>query len=305
MFRQAVQRDSTFAEGWAGLARALQQVKLRRYHLPDIPADRVLSTMFDASERALEADSTRSFVWIARGLALRELEPSSRRDMLMAYQKAIALDSNNADAWHYQAISWDDSLEPARAVASWRRAIRLDPTHRLTLGFLAQHYNWMHQFDSARVWADSTLHIDPTNLLGRQQLGLAQLNLGDTIRAAENFRASIRIGNGPDEVPGWIGLSEIALLARNRRAADTLFARALAFVDTLHPTLHDAAAVASGYVAFGDTARALRILERYEPTADSHFQLHLHCDAGLDPLRALPRFKAMLVRPTAACWRSE
>jgi len=305
MFRQAVQRDSNFAEGWAGLARALQQVKLRRYHLPDIPADRVLSTMFDASERALEADSTRSFVWIARGLALRELEPSSRRDMLMAYQKAIALDSNNADAWHYQAISWDDSLEPARAVASWRRAIRLDPTHRLTLGFLAQHYNWMHQFDSARVWADSTLHIDPTNLLGRQQLGLAQLNLGDTIRAAENFRASIRIGNGPDEVPGWIGLSEIALLARNRRAADTLFARALAFVDTLHPTLHDAAAVASGYVAFGDTARALRILERYEPTADSHFQLHLHCDAGLDPLRALPRFKAMLVRPTAACWRSE
>jgi tetratricopeptide (TPR) repeat protein len=280
-------------------------VKLRRYHLPDIPADRVLSTMFDASERALEADSTRSFVWIARGLALRELEPSSRRDMLMAYQKAIALDSNNADAWHYQAISWDDSLEPARAVASWRRAIRLDPTHRLTLGFLAQHYNWMHQFDSARVWADSTLHIDPTNLLGRQQLGLAQLNLGDTIRAAENFRASIRIGNGPDEVPGWIGLSEIALLARNRRAADTLFARALAFVDTLHPTLHDASAVAWGYVAFGDTVRALRILERYEPTADSHFQLHLHCDAGLDPLRALPRFKAMLVRPTAACWRSE
>jgi len=305
MFRQAVQRDSNFAEGWAGLARALQQVKLRRYHLPDIPADRVLSTMFDASERALEADSTRSFVWIARGLALRELEPSSRRDMLLAYQKAIALDSNNADAWHYQAISWDDSLEPARAVASWRRAIRLDPTHRLTLGFLAQHYNWMHQFDSARVWADSTLHIDPTNLLGRQQLGLAQLSLRDTIRAAENFRASIRIGNGPDEVPGWIGLSEIALLARNRRAADTLFARALAFVDTLHPTLHDAAAVASGYVAFGDTARALRILERYEPTADSHFQLHLHCDAGLDPLRALPRFKAMLVRPTAACWRSE
>jgi len=305
MFRQAVQRDSNFAEGWAGLARALQQVKLRRYHLPDIPADRVLSTMFDASERALEADSTRSFVWIARGLALRELEPSSRRDMLLAYQKAIALDSNNADAWHYQAISWDDSLEPARAVASWRRAIRLDPTHRLTLGFLAQHYNWMHQFDSARVWADSTLHIDPTNLLGRQQLGLAQLNLGDTIRAAENFRASIRIGNGPDEVPGWIGLSEIALLARNRRAADTLFARALAFVDTLHPTLHDASAVAWGYVAFGDTVRALRILERYEPTADSHFQLHLHCDAGLDPLRALPRFKAMLVRPTAACWRSE
>ena len=305
LFRQAVQRDSNFAEGWAGLARALQQVNLRRYHIADIPADRVLSTVYEASQRALDADSTRPFVWIARGLTFRDLEPSSRRNALLAYQKAIALDSTNADSWHFAALAWDDSLEPARAVEAWRRAVRIDPTHRLALSFLSQHYNWMHQFDSARVWADSSLRIDPTYLLARQQIALAQLYRRDTIRAAENFRASIRIGKGPDEVPGWIGLSEIALLSQNRRAADTLFARALAFVDTLHPTLHDAAAVAWGYVAFGDTARALRILERYEPTADSHFQLHSHCDAGLDPLRALPRFKAMLVRPSAACWRSE
>ena len=305
LFRQAVQRDSNFAEGWAGIARALQQVNLRRYRIADIPADRVLSTMYEASQRALDADSTRSFVWIARGLTFRDLEPSSRRYALLAYQKAIALDSSNADAWHYAALAWDDSLEPARAVEAWRRAVRIDPTHRLALSFLSQHFNWMHQFDSARVWADSSLRIDPTFLLARQQIALAQLYVRDTIRAAENFRASIRIGKGPDEVPGWIGLSQIALLSQNRRAADTLFARALAFVDTLHPTLHDASAVAWGYVAFGDTVRALRILERYEPTADSHFQLHLHCDAGLDRLRALPRFKAMLVRPTAACWRSE
>lgn len=146
-------------------------------------------------------------------------------------------------SWHYSALAWDDSLEPARAVEAWRRAVRIDPTHRLALSFLSQHFNWMHQFDSARVWADSRLRIDPTFLLARQQIALAQLYVRDTIRAAENFRASIRIGKGPDEVPGWI--------------------------------------------------------------ADSHFQLHLHRDAGLDPLRALPRFKAMLVRPTAACWRSE
>ena len=305
LFRQAVQRDSGFAEGWAGLARALQQVNLRRYRVPDIPADRVLSTMYEASQRALDADSTRPFVWIARGLTFRDLEPSSRRGALLAYQKAIALDSNNADAWHYAALAWDDSLEPARAVNAWRRAVRIDPTHRLALSFLSQHYNWMHQFDSARVWADSGLRIDPTFLLARQQIALAQLYVRDTIRASENFRASIRIGKGPDEVPGWIGLAEIALLARNRRAADTLFARALALVDTLHPTLHDASGIAWGYVAFGDTARALQILERYDPTADSHFQLHLQCDAGLDPIRGLPRFKAMLIRPTAACWRSQ
>ena len=301
LFRTAVQRDSNFAEAWAGLARALQQVKLRRYRVPDIPDERVLSTMYDASERALEADSTRSFVWIARGLTFRDLEPSSRRNALLAYQRAIALDSNNADAWHYAALAWDDSLEPARAVASWRRAVRIDPTHRLALGFLAQHYNWMHQFDSARFWADSGLRIDPKYLLARQQLGLAYLYRRDTIRAAENFRAAIQIGTGPDEVAGWIGLTEIALEGRNRRAADTLFTHALALVDTLHPALHDAVNVAWGYVAFGDSPRALQLLERYNPTADSHFQLHLHCDPGLDPLRSMARFKNLLVRATTVC----
>ena len=303
LFRAAVQRDSNFAEGWAGLARALQQVYLRRYRIPDIPADAILSTLYDASERALEADSTRSYVWVARGLALRDLEPSSRRNALLAYQKAIALDSNNAEAWHYAGVAWDDSLEPARALAAWRRAVRIDPTHRLSLGFLGQHYNWMRQYDSALAWADSGRRIDPTYLLVRQQLGLASIYSGDTARAAENFRAAIQLGKGPDEVSGWVGLANIALRRRDRRSADTLFAHAIALVDTLHPTLHDAAYVAWGHAAFGDTARALRLLERYDPRTDLHFQLHLHCDPGLDPLRAMPRFEALLVRKVRVCGR--
>jgi Tfp pilus assembly protein PilF len=240
-------------------------------------------------------------VWIARGLAFRDLEPSSRRNAVLAYQKAIALDSNDADAWHYAAVAWDDSLEPARAAASWRRAVRINPTHVLALGFLGQHYTWMRQFDSARFWADSGLRIDPTSLLARQQLAHAQLYRGDTLHAAENFRATLRIGKGPDEVAGWVGLTVIALQGRDRRSADTLFGHALALVDTVHPPLHDAALIASGYAAFGDTAGALRLLERFTPRTDSHFQLHLHCDAGLDPLRATPTFKALLVRTSKVC----
>jgi len=260
-----------------------------------------VATILDASERALEADSMRSYVWIARGMTLRDIEPSSRRTAILAYQRAIALDSNNADAWHFYAVAWDDSLEPSRARSAWQQAVRIDPTHRLALGFLSQHFNWMRQFDSAAWWADSGRRIDPTNLLVRQQLAFAKLHLGDTAAAAENFRAAIGIGKGPDEVAGWVGLSDIALRGRDRRAANTLFARALALADTLHPTLHDAASLASGYVAFADTTRALRILERFDPRTDSHFQLHLHCDAGLDPLRALPRFKALIVRPAKVC----
>ena len=300
LFRAAVARDSSFAEGWAGLTRALQQVYLRGYRI-DIPRDRILSELYDASDRALAADSTRSYVWIARGIALRDLEPSSRRNAVLAYQKAIVLDSTNADAWHYAAVGWIDSLEPARALASWRRALSIDPTHRQALGFLGQYYNWMRQYDSAFAWADSGRRIDPTHILIRQQLAHASFNRGDTATAAENYRAIVQIGKGPDEVMGWVGLVEIAVRSGDRRSADTLLTRALALVDTLHPALHDAAFVASAYVTRGDTARAVGFLERYAPRADMHFQLHLHCDVGLDPLRGMPRFRALLVRAWSGC----
>jgi serine/threonine-protein kinase len=302
LFRAAVARDSSFAEGWAGLTRAYQQVHLRRYRI-DIPPDRILSELYDASDRALEADSTRSYVWLARGIALRDLEPSSRRNAVLAYQRAIALDSTNADAWHYAAVAWDDSLEPSRAAASWRRAVSIDPTHRQALGFLGQHYNWMRHYDSAFAWADSGRRIDPTHILIRQQLAFASLYRGDTATAAENYRAAVQIGKGPDEVFGWIGLMQIAAGGGDRRSADTLFARALALVDTLHPNVHDAVYVASGYAVSGDTVRAVRFLERYSPRADMHFQLHLQCDAGLDPLRGMPTFRSLLVRSWNGCRR--
>ena len=96
-------------------------------------------------------------------------------------------------------------------------------------------------------------------------------------------------------------MADVALREMDRRSADTLFAHALSLVDTLHPTVHDAAYVASGYLAFADTAGALRILGRYVPRADSHFQLHLHCDPGLDRLRAVPTFRALLVRTSIVC----
>jgi len=300
LFRAAVKRDSMFAEGWAGLARALQQANLRGYHIPGIERDRIPAIMVDASERAIETDSMRSYVWVARGIAMREIEPASRREAIEAYQRAIRLDSTNADAWHYLGVALDDTLEHPRAVDAWHHALRIDPTHRQALGFLAQHYIWMRQYDKAIAWADSARRIDPTFILARQTKSQALLLRGDTAAAATEFRTHIRLSRGPDEVVGWVGLADIAFHKGDRVAADTLLARAVALIDTLQPALHDAVYVASGYAAVGDTAKAFRILERYTPHEDVHYQLHLQCDPILDALRG-SRFRALLIRPPARC----
>jgi len=302
-FEAAVKRDTMFAEGWAGLVRALQMVTLRGYSIPGLRRDEVLPRLIEASQRAIDADSLRSYVWVARGLALRDIEPASRRTAIAAYERAIQLDSNNADAWHYLAVAWEDSLEPARALAAWRRAVRIDPTHRQALGFLGQHYIWTRQYDSAAKWADSGRRIDPAHVFMRQMLGRALLLRGDTAGATTQFRTEILLGRGPDEVEGWMGLADIALRRRDRAAADTLLARAVALTDTVYPSLHDAAYLGWGYAVHGDTGRALRVLERYEPRTDLHYQLHLQCDPTLDILRGTRRFRALLVRPQIGCRR--
>ena len=296
LFRAAVARDSSFAEGWAGLVRAYAQANSRGYRIPGVPADSLMSLILDASERALSADSTRSYVWVGRAVAIRELEPTSRQSQIAALERAIALDSNSADAWYYLGVAWEDSLEPGRAIEAYRHALRIDPTHRLGIGYTALHFFWARQYDSALAWGNTGKRIDPAYILVRQPLGLSEMLVGDTTRAAEDFRGELRVSNGRDEGFGYAGLADVAMRQGDRATADSLLRRGLALADTLHPTLHEAAFLAWGLVALGDKSRAIRLLGRYRPRADAHFQLHLQRDPVLDPIRSEPAFRALLVR---------
>jgi tetratricopeptide (TPR) repeat protein/tRNA A-37 threonylcarbamoyl transferase component Bud32 len=296
LFRAAVARDSSFAEGWAGLVRAYAQANTRGYRIPGVPADSLMSLILDASDRALSADSTRSYVWVGRAVAIRELEPTSRQSQIAALDRAIALDSNSADAWYYLGVAWEDSLEPGRAIEAYRHTLRIDPTHRLGIGYTALHFFWARQYDSALAWGNTGKRIDPAYILVRQPLGLSELMVGDTARAAEDFRGELRVSNGRDEGFGYAGLADVAMRQGDRTTADSLLRRGLALADTLHPTLHEAAFLAWGLMALGDKSRAIRLLGRYRPRADAHFQLHLQRDAVFDALRSEPAFRALLVR---------
>jgi tRNA A-37 threonylcarbamoyl transferase component Bud32/tetratricopeptide (TPR) repeat protein len=296
LFRAAVARDSSFAEGWAGLVRAYAQANYRGYRIPGVSSDSLVPLMVDASERALDADSTRSYVWVGRAVALREIEPTSRQGQIAALERAIALDSSDADAWYYTAMAWEDSLEPARAGDAFRHALRIDPTHRNALGFFSLHFMWARQYDSALAWGNIGRRIDPAHILIRQALGLTELIAGDTARAAEDFRTEMRVSNGPDEGFGRAGLADIAMRQGNRALADSLIRQTMAATDTVRPTVHDAAYLAWGLAAVGDKNRAIRLLGRYTPRADAHFQLHLQRDPLLDPLRSVPAFRVLLAR---------
>ena len=299
LYQQAIARDSGFADAWAGLSRSLQFAINWRYPVPNIARDSLVPVMVRASDRALEADSNSAEAWMARSTVLRMLDGSTAHDRLEAVERALLIDSANAEVWYMMSGVWQDSLENRRAIDALRRAVRINPRHASALGFIAMNYMWLRQTDSAIIWADSAKKVDPVAIWARQARALALRERGNIAEGEREYEAALRLGRGPDQIHAYAGLAEIYFKRGDRQAADTLIRHGVALADTTHPTLHDAAYLAWAFAAIGQSERALRILERYQPRRDMHFQLHLQRDPALDPLRSKPRFTALLTRQNA------
>ena len=295
LLQRAIARDSDYVDAWAGLTRALMFAQGWRFEVPGIPRGAQMTEyIVRAGDRALEADSMNATAWIARATTLYLIEPTTRQSAIRALHRAIALDSSSADAWFLHGSYHEDALDADSALMGYRRATTIRPTHPPALAFLALHYMWRRHPDTAITWADSAVRSNPTNILARQARGMVLIQQGRITEAEDDFAAVVGLGQGPERVWGWTGLATIAARRRDRRAADSLIARAIADADTLRPTLHEAVYMAWMYVETGQRDRALAILERFARPRHLHFQLHVLREFGLDPLRREPRFMALL-----------
>jgi tetratricopeptide (TPR) repeat protein/tRNA A-37 threonylcarbamoyl transferase component Bud32 len=295
LYQQAVASDSEYAGAWAGVARALWFANNWRSPLPGLASDSVIPLMVRASDRAVELDSANASALVAKSLVLRVVDAANLVPRFALLERALKLDSTSVDSWFLMANLWQDSLELHRAIDAYRRAIAIRPTHANSIAFIAFIYCWLRKPDSALVWADSAVAVDPQNVLARQALAFAHRSLGAWESARPAYEAVIRLGNGPEQIFGYAGLAELAWRRNDRRAAERIVAQAIAHADTLTPAPHDAAYLAWAYAETGQPERALSLLERFEPRGDKHFQLHLQREPMLDALRPLPRFRALLV----------
>jgi len=297
LYQQAIARDSDYTDGWAGLARVLWFANNWRYPIPGLAPDSVIPLMVRASDRAVELDSNSVPALVAKSLVLRAVDPTNLVPRFAIVERVVKLDSTSVDGWFQFGSLWQDSLELRRAIAAYRHAVTVRPTHANSLAFIGFVYCWLGQPDSALVWADSAVKVDPSNVLARQAVGFAHRGRGEWDATRPAYEAAVRLGNGPEQLFGFAGLAELAWRRNDRRAADRILKQAVAHADTLTPTVHGAAYLAWGFAQTGQPERALRLLERYEPRADKHFQLHLQREPMLDALRKLPRFQALLVHP--------
>ena len=119
---ESLRRDSTYALAWAGRAHALNWARQWGFEIPGVSSDSLLTLALQASERALDLDSTDANIWLVSAVMSRAVDPSRRDLSQRAVRRALALDSVNAAAWMQLGLDYQDLGFMDSARTSMRRA---------------------------------------------------------------------------------------------------------------------------------------------------------------------------------------
>ncbi len=274
-------------------------------------------------DSAITMDSLYAAAWALRSRLLGNVaifRDSTDADMLRqardAAVRAAALDSSSAEARAALATQlfrydWDW----AAAERELRRAIELNPARAETHGAYARFLRSMGRFDEARERIRQASALDPSQSraigLGRisyfahdferARRDFAQATRADSaMRTWIAFNAEVLLGLGrfaaaeslltiPDRNEPLRPVIRVALYARTGRAP---LARQLTD-SLLRARTTGAIQRAEALAAIGETQRALDAIDDAIATHDTQV-VDLKVEPLLDPLRAEPRFQAVL-----------
>jgi len=282
LFREAIELDPSYAEAYTGLAEA----QLILHSWDQITFDEAEPVVVSSLDRALELNPLLPEAHNVRALHLRNLGRTAEAEE--EWKTAIALAPGLANAHHwYGGMLWElGRYEESQR--QMRQALALDPMSRIIntnvgLGlYMAREYEaaierYLQALERFPDW-DYTYYLlsGAYSLAGRHEA------------AIEAALLAVELQNDPEDAPGYgnwrAGLAAVLARAGQEQAArDTL----AAIGERADPTR-----LAIAYVALGETAEALRYLER-AVAIRSPFLTELK-DPAYDPIRDDPRFKAIL-----------
>jgi len=143
----------------------------------------------------------------------KELDRGDYAGAVVQFKYATDLLATNAAAWNYYGVALEHAGQADDAVNAYQRALELDRDlfeARLNLGTLFLEQN--RAADAKSEFTTCTLRR-PNELTGWLKLGLAQLQLGETVAAERSFSAVYHMDTNNAEVLNGFGLARIQ---RNR-----------------------------------------------------------------------------------------
>jgi len=282
-FEQAIEKDPHYAVAWAGIADSYSLLG----EFGNIPRKELYPKARAAVNKALEIDNRLAEVHtsLASILMLSQWDwANSEKE----FKLALELNPNYATArhWYSQWFLSMGRLEESLQMIS--RAAELDPVSQAILKDrgLALYYN--RQYDEAIEMARKTLELDPNYAAAHRLLSLgyqAKRMFDDAMVEHEKWAALT--GN---KLEAAVTLAQLCAVSGETEEARRLLQdvkRDKLVTDQIYRGL------ALVHVALGETDLAFKYLEEsYERREEAI--LSLKVDAKMDPLRADPRFTALL-----------
>ncbi len=171
------------------------------------------------------------------------------------------------------------------------RATELDPLSPVTLGSYALALAVARQPDSAIAAAKRAVELDSTLVVTRFMLGAVYLQANRLPEAVRELETATRLDSRSTQTFGLLGYA-YAKSGKTRQASDI----AKSLENQVGRSAGAAAAAARVYIGLGDRARALTLLERAATDRDSFFSSESLAESFFDPIRADPRFLALVSR---------
>ena len=279
-YRQAIGRDSSYADAYAGLAFAYStayQLNIGRLAAPD-----AYSRVKWAAERALALDerSTDAHTAMAMSMLWQRNWPGAGRE----FRRALDLNPGNSTAltWYGLLLAGLDSS--AAALDASRRAFDLDPFAVVVSGNLGWQYYLARDYDRAIEQHRKTVEIAPAYGRGLARLGMAQALQGRLEVAEQVLDQAIQYDPyRPDFI------ADLAYVQARRGKA----AAARESLERAKGRPFEPFNIGRAYVALGEADSAFAWLG--QSTWEFPHRAVLS-DPALDPIRGDPRFARLAER---------
>ena len=144
-----------------------------------------------AYDKAIELDPDYANAWDSRGVSLDNLEKYEKA--ISSYDKAIKLDPDYANAWYNRGNSLDDLKRYEEAIASYDKAIELDPDYARTWNNRGISLQKLERDEEAIASYDKALDIDPDYAYAWNNRGISLQKLERDEEALTSFDKAIEL----------------------------------------------------------------------------------------------------------------
>lgn len=283
-YRQAIERDPTFALPHAGLADAYNAFVSVGYGDPRefLPRARA------AASRALELDP--SLAEAHTSLATAKYWSWDWKGAEASFKRAIELNPGYARAHYYYAFYVEGMGRHEEAITEAVRAEELDPLSPAITSFVAMRLFMANRDEEARQQLRKALDLEPNYFWTHYWLAMLNSEAGRYEEALESAQRAVELsGQNPVMI---LGLGIVHARAGNHAAALQVVERVRELSERGYAPAYFLAMI---YAQLGNEDDAFRWLDRAYQQRDPWIG-HLKTDRHLRPLHSDPRFTELLRR---------